>query len=87
MKSIIVNITTNLNSIPNLEELLPKEFETGNKMKEQGFLEHLFVKDDNTGAVLVFKGVDLQKTKELVATFPLFEYFDNIEYVNVDKQY
>jgi hypothetical protein len=87
MSRIIVNVIDDLGKIPNLDQLLPQEFAVGGKLKEQGILEHLFVKDDRTGAVLVLKDVDLDKAKELVATFPLSKYFDQVEYIIADKQF
>lgn len=87
MKRIIVNITDDLTQIPNLDELLPKEFAAATKLQEQGILEHLFLKDDKTGAVLVFKDVDEAKAKELVSQFPMFQHFQQVEYIVVDKQY
>ena len=87
MKRIIVNITDNLDNIPNLEELLPQEYAVAGQLKEDGILEHLFVKEDKTGAVLIMKEVDEEKAREIVKTFPLSNYFDKVEYINVDKQF
>lgn len=85
MNKIIVNITDDLTKIPNVDELLPKEFETAGKLREAGTLESLFVKDDRTGAILVLNGVDVEKAKEIIATFPLSKYFDKVEYFSTDK--
>lgn len=85
MNKIIVNITDNLEAIPNLDALLPKEYEAAGKLKEQGILENLFVKEDRTGAILVMKDIDLEKAKEIVAAFPLYQYFDKVEYFIVEK--
>lgn len=87
MNRIIVNIKDDLVNTPNIEELLPKEFAKAAEYKKQGFLEHLFIKDDKSGAVLVFKNVDLAKAKELVSGYPMFKYFKAIEYIEVEKQH
>lgn len=87
MSRIIVNVIDDLDKIPNLDQLLPQEYAVASKLKEQGILEHLFVKNDRTGAVLVLKDVDLAKAKELVATFPLSKHFDKVEYIIADKQF
>ncbi len=87
MSRIIVNVIDNLDKVPNLDQLLPQEFAVAGKLKEQGILEHLFIKNDRTGAVLVLKDVDLAKAKELVATFPLSQYFDKVEYIISEKQF
>lgn len=85
MKRIHINITTNFDNVPNLDEMIAKEFARGKELADQGIEEVLFTKDDLTGAILIFKGVDLEKAKELVATFPLFPYFTNVEYQEVTK--
>jgi len=87
MKRIIINITDDLDKIPDLESLIQHEYEIAGQLKEQGILEHLFVKDDKTGAVLVFDNVDEAKAKELVAAFPLSKYFDKVEYLMVEKEF
>jgi muconolactone delta-isomerase len=86
MKRIILNITCELDKVPNIEQLLPKEFERGEELKAQGIMEHLFVKEGRMGAVLVFNVADENQAKEIAATFPLFEYFE-IEYISGDKHY
>ncbi len=87
MKKIIVNITDDLTKVPNLEALLPQEFARATKLQEQGVLENLFVKEDKTGAILVLKDVDEAKAKEIIAGFPMFQYFDKIEYFIVEKAF
>ncbi|MES2239074.1 MAG: hypothetical protein V4497_02325 [Bacteroidota bacterium] len=85
MKRILINITSNLTNVPNLDEMVAKEFARGKELAEQGIEEDIFTKDDFTGAILIFKGVDLEKAKELIATFPLFPYFTNVDYKEVTK--
>ena len=85
MKRIIINITSDLTNVPNLDEMLAKEFARGKELAEQGIEDEIFTKDDFTGAYLIFKGVDLEKAKALVATFPLFPYFTNVDYKEVTK--
>lgn len=80
MSRIIINITDNLDKIPDLETLLPREVAHAGQLKEQGILEHLLIKDDRTGAVLVMKDIDVTKAKELVAAFPMFRYFERVDY-------
>jgi len=87
MKRIIVQTFADFNKIPDFNELLPKEYEVGGKLKEQGILENLFIKEGMTGAVMVLKDVDETRAKELVATFPLFKYFEKVEYRIVEKEF
>lgn len=87
MSRIIINITDDLDQIPNVEELLHQEIAASAKLKEEGIMEHLFVKNDRTGAVLVFDNIDLAKAKELVAGLPMAKHFDEVEYIVADKQF
>ena len=85
MKRIHINITSNLTNVPNLDEMVAKEFARGKELADQGIEENIFTKDDFTGAILIFKGVDIEKAKELVATFPLSPYFTNVDYQEITK--
>ncbi|RZK40027.1 MAG: hypothetical protein EOO90_16615 [Pedobacter sp.] len=87
MKRIFVDISSDLNRVNNLQELLPKQLEAANVMKEQGVLEHVFVKSGGTGAVLIFKDVEEHTVKELVATLPLAPYFGTIAVNLVEKSF
>jgi len=87
MEQVHVNIINYLDKIANLNEILPNELAVVGKWKEQGILEHLFIKGDRTGAVLIFKNVNESKVKELLPTLPLHKFFDKVEYSVVDKQF
>lgn len=87
MKRVHVNISSNLENVPNLQELLQKEFAVVAQWKEQGILEHLFIKDTAKGAVLVFIGIDDAKANELIPTLPLSKYFEKVEYLVLEKQF
>ncbi len=86
MKRVILNVTCDFDNVPNVETLLPQELAKGEELKKQGILEHLFMKDDRMGGILVFKNVDVEGAKEIAKTFPMLEFFE-IEYISVDKQY
>lgn len=86
MERVIVNITVDLNSIPNLQELLPKEQAIVAEWKNAGIQEHLFLNGDK-GAILVFKNINIEKAKELIPLLPLAQYAEKVEYLNVTKFY
>ncbi|MGN6640968.1 MAG: hypothetical protein ACTHJ8_18805 [Mucilaginibacter sp.] len=86
MERVIVNITIDLNKVPNLQELLPKEQAVVAKWKEEGIQEHLFLNGDQ-GAILVFKDITVDKAKELIPLLPLVQYADKVEYQSVQKYY
>ena len=57
------------------------------KWKEEGILESLFLRDAKNGAVLIFKGIDEEKAKELMETLPLFKLQKSVEYFSLIKQF
>ena len=86
MKVIIAKIEYYFEKKPDSRTLLPKEAETVENWKKQGWVEHLFVQS-NGCAIIVFKNVDEAKARELTATLPLFSYFQGIDYTEMDKRY
>ena len=87
MKRIFVDILNHMDRIPNLNDLLAKEFAHANEWKAKGILNHLFVKSDNTGAMLVMTADDIDKAKELVATLPMFSYFEKVDYSYIEDEF
>lgn len=87
MKKVIVNVVNYLNKIENLDEYLQKEFAAVTAWKEQGILENLFIKEDQTGAILIFTGIDEAKAKELMPNLPMFGFFSEVTYFEVDKRF
>ncbi|MCF8414821.1 MAG: hypothetical protein K9G40_01155 [Crocinitomicaceae bacterium] len=57
------------------------------KWKEEGVLENLFLRQGRNGAILIFKGIDEEKAKELMATLPLYKLKKSVEYFNLIKQF
>ncbi len=87
MKRVFIDILNHMDRIPNLDELLPKEFAQATQWKEEGLLSHLFIKEDKTGAILVMNGVEIDKAKELVATLPMHNFFEKVDYSYIDEQF
>lgn len=87
MRVVQVDITSHLAGVPNLQALLGQEFATVSRWKEEGILEHLFVKDDQAGAILVFKNVEEAHVEELIPTLPLSSYFTHVAYSAAEKQF
>lgn len=87
MKTVIANVINDVSKVPNVDEIMPKEFARAMEMKEQGLLKHLFVKEDHTGAILVFVDVTVEKAKELMATLPMFQYFQDVIYTETDQSF
>ena len=87
MNRIQAILTLDMENIPsNFQEIIQHEKEVVSKWKEEGILEHLFLRQGN-GAVLIFKGVDEIKAKELMETLPLYKLKKSVEYLNLVKQF
>lgn len=88
MSHIQVILTLDMDNIPaNFPEILKHEQEVVAAWKEQGFLEHLFLRQERNGAILIFKGLELEKVSALMETLPFFALKKNIEYFNLMKQF
>ncbi|WP_394678678.1 hypothetical protein [uncultured Sphingobacterium sp.] len=85
MNTILVN--TVLGKVDNIEEILPKEFAVVEGWQKEGVIAHLFLKEAGTGAVLIFNETDEQKARELIAQLPLHTYFEQTEYIVLDKKF
>lgn len=87
MNRIQAVLTLDMENIPsNFQEIIQHEKEVVAKWKEEGILEHLFLRQGN-GAVLIFKDVDEIKAKELMETLPLYKLKKSVEYLNLIKQF
>jgi muconolactone D-isomerase len=81
-------LTLDTDNLPaNFQEILIKEKEVVAQWKTEGFLEHLFLRQNKNGAVLIFKGVDEKKAIELMGKLPLYELKKSVEYLNLIQQF
>jgi hypothetical protein len=88
MDRIEVILTIDTENLPsNFQEILKQEQEIVTKWKEDGILDHLFLRQSRNGAVLIFKNVDEEKVKELMENLPLYKLKKNVEYLNLIKQF
>ena len=55
--------------------------------KEEGVLEHLFLRQTKNGAVLIFKNVDEGQVKLLMETLPFYKIKKSVEYFNLIQQF
>lgn len=82
-----VIVSTILGKVENIQNILPGEFAKVEALKAEGVLEHLYIKEGNTGAVLVFKDISLDEAKVRVASFPLYPHFNQIDYAVADQNF
>jgi muconolactone D-isomerase len=88
MNRIEVILTLDMDNLPeNFQEILKQEQEIVAQWKEEGVLEHLFLREGRNGAVLIFKDVDDAQVKELMQQLPFFKLSKQIEYLNLILQF
>ncbi len=88
MNRIEVILTLDMENLPaNFPEILKQEQEMVAKWKENGFLEHLYLREARNGAVLIFKDLEEEKVKELMQELPFFKLSKQIEYLNLILQF
>jgi muconolactone D-isomerase len=87
--NIQVILTLDMDNIPsNFQEIIKHEQEIVAKWKAEGILEHLFLRKERNGAILIFKNqIDEEQAKGLMLTLPLYELKKNVEYFTLIKQF
>ena len=85
---IQVTLTIDTENLPqNFQEILKQEQEVVSQWKEEGILEHLFLRPTRNGAVLIFKESDEMKVQALMETLPFYKLKKSIEYLHLIKQF
>jgi hypothetical protein len=88
MDSLQAILTIDTDNLPdNFQEVVKHEQEMIAKWKREGILEHFFLKQTRDGAIFIFKDIDEDKAKELMATLPLYKLKKSVEYLNLIKQF
>lgn len=88
MQTVQVILTIDLENLPeNFQEILVEEKIVVGKWKEEGILEHLFLRESKNGAVLIFKNIEEEKVKDLMKELPLYKLKKSVEYFSLIKQF
>ena len=88
MNRILAILTLDMENLPaNFPEILKDERAIVAIWKEKGFLDHLFLREEKNGALLIFKDVEEEKVKELMEELPFFKIKKSLEYLNLIKQF
>ena len=90
MSQILVMITlsdSGIETIKSTPELPNREMEYVNKWKDDNILDSFYISVTKKDAVLIFKNVDEQEAKRLIACLPYFPYMTRIDYHILDKQF
>lgn len=72
----------------NLEEIpavLKHEQEVIEQWKKEEFFHDMYLRQDRSGVVLMFKETDEAGARQLIETLPLFPYFKPIEFLGLLK--
>ena len=87
MKRITVITTkiTSKNPDVDFEALKQKEMPFIKKWSEDGVLENFYIKTDTNGAVLVFKGLEMEQVVKNMENLPFFPYLEKVEYLEINK--
>jgi muconolactone D-isomerase len=81
-------LTLDMENLPeNFQEILKHEQEIVARWKEEGIIEHLFLRQARNGAVLIFKDKDESEVKALMETLPFYPLSKSIEYLSLIKQF
>jgi muconolactone D-isomerase len=88
MNRILFILTIDIANLPShFSEIVQREKEVVAQWKEQGILEHLFLRPTKNGAILIFKNMDEHGVRELVKTLPLYELKIAEEYIPMMQQF
>ena len=72
--------------IEDIAEIINHEREVLKEWTSLGYIHDLYLRQTRNGAVIMFKDMDEQKAREMVATLPLFPYLLSVEYLPLLKQ-
>jgi hypothetical protein len=88
MNRIQAILTIDTENLPaNFQEIIQHEQAVVAKWKEEGILEHLFLRHERNGAVLIFKDLDEEEVKERMLTLPLYPLNKSVEYFKLMQQF
>ena len=88
MNKILVILTLDMENLPsNFQEILKHEQEVVAEWKAAGILEHLYLREQRNGAVLVFNGLSETEAKQRMTTLPFFQLQKSIEYFSLLQQF
>jgi hypothetical protein len=85
---ILAIFTIDITNLPlDFQEIVKHEQQLIAKWKEEGILDHFFLRQTKNGAVLIFKGINQEKCSELMESLPLMQFKISIEYFSLMQQF
>lgn len=86
--NILVIFTINTDNLPeNFQEIIKHEQEVLSAWKQEGIVEHLFLRPTRNGAVIIFTGIEEAKARTYIESLPLFPFVQSVEYFPLIKQF
>jgi len=86
MERTLVNITIDPENLPaDFPEMAKQDKEIVGKWKEDGTLQHVFLKEAQNGVVFIFSDVDKEKVEILIKTLPIYKIQKSVEYLSVKE--
>lgn len=88
MNRVQVILTIDTENLPeNFQDILKQEQEIVAQWKEEGIIDHLFLRQTKNGAIVIFKNIEEAKVKELMEILPLYKLKKSVEYFSLIKEY
>ena len=88
MNRIQAILTLDMENLPeNFQEILKHEQEVVANWKEEGILEHLFLRQARNGAVLIFKDLEEDQVIAKMEELPFYKLKKSVEYFNLIQQF
>lgn len=86
--NILVIFTINTDNLPeNFQEIIKHEQEVLSAGRQEGIVEHLFLRPTRNGAVIIFTGIEEAKARTYIESLPLFPFVQSVEYFPLIKQF
>jgi len=86
--TIMVVFTINIDSLPdNIQEILNHERQVVEQWKQEGILEHLYLRPSKNGAVMMFTLSSEEDVRQLIESLPLYQFVQSVEYFPLIQQF
>ncbi len=88
MQNVLAILTIDTDNLPpNFPEILKHEQEVVARWRQEGVLEHLFLRPERNGAVLLFTGLTEDEARARMETLPFYTLRKSIVYHSLIKQF
>ena len=88
MKTIQAILTLDMENLPaNFQEILQQEQAIVAEWKANGIINHLYLREERNGAVLLFNDLSEDEVKALIEALPFFAISKKIEYLKLIQQF